>query len=194
MSAQMPQQMRLGDSEKLEISGSAPARPVRILAHIFGLALVLFAFVCCAVAYRIGLEEGVTGWIVGGTAALILGLWLPAGQYLYLDVRNGILVKEKYWYFSQRQEETPLSDFTKIIVRHVCHPGEGGETFTGSVGLKPLAGGSVIWLKEFPASEDEIPAEADRFARELAQISGLPYSGHPPALQPSEMFFRDLLS
>lgn len=116
--------------------------------------------------------------VLGGIVAPVFGLWLPAGHYHYLDLKNRKLVEEKYWFFSQNQEETPLTNFAQIVVRHVCHPGgESQDTFTGSVGLKPAAGGSVVWVKQFPATEDEMPAEPDKFARELAARTGPPYTG-----------------
>lgn len=186
MSAQNSERMRPVSGEKLGISGRAQAFGEKIIRRVVGAALVCSAFVCFVVAYRMGLVEAVTGWIVAGTVALLLGLGVPAGHHQYLDVEGRKLVKEKYWYVSLSREEIHLSQFTKIVVRHVCHPGEAVETYTGSVGLKPLAGGSVAWLRMFPASEDEISLEADKFARELAQLTGLPYPGYFPALQPSK--------
>ena len=63
------------------------------------------------------------------------------------------------------------------MVHHVCHPGEGEDTFTGSVGFKPIEPGSIFWVKEFPATKDEMPFQPDIFAKELAILTGLPYFG-----------------
>ena len=61
-----------------------------------------------------------------------------------------------------------------IMVRHLCHPDEGGYTYTGSVGLKPVDGRAVLWVKSFPTTQDEVPWATHEFARKLQEMTGLP--------------------
>src|SRR5688572_22676488 len=85
-----------------------------------------------------------------------------------------------YFLFQNLQQETPLNAFSRIVVHHVCHPGgEGEDTFTGSVGFKPIEPGPILWVKEFPATKDEVPVEPDEFAYKLSGSTGLPYSVSP---------------
>lgn len=86
------------------------------------------------------------------------------------------------WIQTLKKEET-LSDFSRIVVRHVCHPGgEGEDTYTGSVGLKPAAEGrAIIWVKDFPGDQDGFSHEAYEFADNLQRLTGLPWSGKAAA-------------
>lgn len=163
------------NSGKITISGSPAIADNQVIRSVGAISLITLSFWCWIWAYKVFLEEHSGLLVFLGIASFIFGIWLPADRHEYLDIENRKIVKEK-WYFWHRRNETPLSEFKKIVVRHVCHPGgEGDDTFTGSVGLKPAKGGAVFWVKEFPATSDEMPVEADQFAKELSQVLGLPY-------------------
>jgi hypothetical protein len=109
---------------------------------------------------------------------LVAEVLLTCGERTYLDFgeRQIITVKTYAW----RKTITncrPLTDFGHIMVRHLCHPDEGGYTYTGSVGLKPVDGGSILWVKDFDTNEDKVPPAAEEFASQLQKLTGLPLSG-----------------
>jgi len=112
--------------------------------------------------------------------SLPLAPFLPScSEYTFLDSaeRKVISVKNYAWYKTFRNCR-PLTDFSHIVVRHLCHPdGEGGETFTGSVGLKPLDRGPILWVKDFDTTQDAVPPAAEEFARRLKELTGLPLAG-----------------
>jgi len=111
--------------------------------------------------------------------SLLLAPFLPScSEHTYLDFagRQIITVKNYAW----RKTITncrPLSDFSHIVVRHLCHPDEGRDTYTGSVGLKPVDGGSILWVKDFDTNEDKVPPAAEEFASALQKLTGLSWSG-----------------
>jgi hypothetical protein len=113
--------------------------------------------------------------------SFLLAPFLPScSEHTYLDFaeRKIITVKNYAW----RKTITncrALTDFSHIMVRHLCHPayGEGPDTFTGSVGLKPLDGGSVLWVKDFDTNEDKVPPAAEEFAKQLQKLTGLQLTG-----------------
>jgi hypothetical protein len=107
---------------------------------------------------------------------LIIAAILPYKAHTFLDFVNGRIVTLKYYgWFRISIRRRPLTDFGSITVRHVCHPGgEGPDTFTGSVGLKPTDGETVFWLKEFPTTQDKMPREAYEFAIALQTRLRLP--------------------
>lgn len=116
---------------------------------------------------------------------VLVGLCQPAQEFEYVDFLSGKLVKRK-WYlgYSTFHRELSLTTFGSVVLRHVCHPGgEGEDTYTGSVGLKPVERAAVRWIKEFPTTKDEVPTQSVRFARELAARLKLPYDDrfHPSA-------------
>ena len=96
--------------------------------------------------------------------------------YIYLDFTDGQIATVNHfawWETSKRRR--PLTDFGNIVVRHLCHPGgEGDDTYTGSVGLKPVDGRAVLWVKSFPTTQDEVPWATHEFARKLQEMTGLP--------------------
>jgi hypothetical protein len=113
--------------------------------------------------------------------SFLLAPFLPScSERAYLDFaeRSVITVKNYAWHKTIKNRR-PLTDFSHIVVRHLCHPayGEGPDTFTGSVGLKPLDGSPVLWVKDFDTSEDEVPPAAEEFARRLQKLTGVPLSG-----------------
>jgi hypothetical protein len=124
-------------------------------------------------------------WSSGGEAeslpmvlavfAFIIAECLPHNVYTYLDLTdNQLVVATHYAGVTVRKNCRSFSDFSSIVVRHLCHSGEGEDTYTGSVGLKPSDGTPVLWAKSFPANADEVPPAAYEFARELQEITGLP--------------------
>lgn len=112
--------------------------------------------------------------------SIILAPFLPSCcEHTYLDFaeRQIITVKNYAWYKTLRNCR-PLTDFSHIVVRHLCHPGgEGPDTFTGSVGLKPRDRGPILWVKDFNTNQDEVPPAAEEFASKLQKLTGLPLSG-----------------
>ena len=95
--------------------------------------------------------------------------------YTYLDFTDRQIVTVKYRFSETSKRCRPLTDFSHIVVRHLCHPGgEGEDTYTGSVGLKPVDGRAVLWVKSFPTTQDEVPRTAYEFARKLQEMTGLP--------------------
>jgi len=115
-----------------------------------------------------------TAWFFASIPWFIAAI-LPCKVHTFLDFVNGQIVTLKYYgWFRTSDHRRPLTDFDRIVVRHVCHPGEGSDTFTGSVGLKPTDEGAVFWLKEFPTTQDEMPREAYEFAITLQTRLRLP--------------------
>ncbi|MBI3416619.1 MAG: hypothetical protein HY043_15105 [Verrucomicrobia bacterium] len=96
--------------------------------------------------------------------------------YIYLDFTGRqIVTVEHHAWFETSKRCRPLTDFSHIVVRHLCHPGgEGEDTYTGSVGLKPVDGRAVLWVKSFPTTQDEVPRAAYEFAKTFKEMTGLP--------------------
>ena len=111
--------------------------------------------------------------------SFLLAPFLPScSEHTYLDFgeRKIITVKNYAWHRTIRNCR-PLTDFSHIMVRHLCHPDEGRDTYTGSVGLKPLDGSSILWVKDFDTNEDKVPPAAEEFASNLQKLTGLPLTG-----------------
>jgi hypothetical protein len=120
-------------------------------------------------------ELFVLGFVVPLFVIPPVWLFFP-NEHTYLDftARQIVTVKHYLW-FETSKRCRPLTDFSNIVVRHLCHSdGEGPETYTGSVGLKPVDGKAVLWVKDFPTTQDEVPRTAYEFARELQEMTGLP--------------------
>ncbi len=97
-------------------------------------------------------------------------------EHTYLDFtdRQIVTVKHNVWRETSKRCR-PLTDFSNIVVRHLCHSdGEGPDTYTGGVGLKPVDGKAVLWVKNFPTTQDEVPRTAYEFAKKLQEMTGLP--------------------
>ena len=96
--------------------------------------------------------------------------------YIYLDYTDGqIATVDRFAWFETSKRRRPLTDFSNIVVRDLCHPGgEGDDTYTGSVGLKPVDGRAVLWVKRFPTTQDEVPRTTQQFARKWKEMRGLP--------------------
>ncbi len=123
---------------------------------------------------------GIHLWDGGGVAfpvmSFIIGVLLPANKHTYLDFTGRQIVTVKHYaWFETSKLCYPLTDFCNIVVRYLCHTdSEGGDIYTGSVGLKPVDGRSVLWVKGFPTTEGKIPRTAYKFARKLQEMTGLP--------------------
>ena len=156
-------------------------------------------------AVSVGLGVGIVWWGFRGTtsdqgfaAAFLIGAFffvvgwcVPQGNSQYIDLEERQVTKIG-WYGLLPPVITniPLSDFSGIVVRHVCHPGgEAEDTYTGGVGLKRKSAGPVLWVKEFSATKDEMPTEPDRYAKELSELIGLPYAGKD--VGPEEVRIKD---
>jgi hypothetical protein len=118
------------------------------------------------------------GLIILAVVAFIIGAVLPYSRHTYLDFTGRQIVTSKHYCgFKLNQHCRPLTDFSNIVVRHLCDSsGEGEPTYTGSVGLKPLYEGPVLWVKSFPTTQDEVPRAAYEFARSLQEMTGLPFT------------------
>lgn len=119
-------------------------------------------------------------WLIGllTVIAFIIAAILPYNTHTFLDLEASDLVTLKHYAWLRiGNRRCPLTDFSRIVMGHVCHPGgEGPDTFTGSVGLKPTDGGAVFWLKEFPTTRDEIPRATYEFATMLQRLLAMPVS------------------
>lgn len=120
-------------------------------------------------------EAQSTVWLIAVIPWIIAAI-LPYQAHTFLDLGHSQLATAKYYGgFRISDRRRPLTDFGCIALRHVCHPGgEGPDTFTGSVGLKPRDGGAVFWLKEFSTTQDEMPREAYELAITLQRSLPLP--------------------
>ena len=117
-----------------------------------------------------------TSYILALILFIIAGC-LPYNLHAYVDFRDRQVLRLKHYCgFELSKRCRPLTDFRNIVVRHLCHPGGEGEDtyYTGSVGLKPVDGRAVLWVKSFPTTEDEVPRTAYEFARKLQEMTGLP--------------------
>ena len=124
------------------------------------------------------ISEGDMWCGVGALLSFIIAACLAFSKqtYIYLDFtgRQIVTVKHIAW-FETSKRCRPLTDFSHIVVRHLCHTGgEGPDTYTGSVGLKPVDGRAVLWVKSFPTTQDEVPRTTHEFARKLEEMTGLP--------------------
>ena len=172
------------ENPSLVISGGPRSRRDQIGRTVLSAGLFYLAYVWLRWSGLLWEDAGDYPGLWGtlAVASTIVALMLPSGTYEYIDFVQRAIVTERWFLFSHTREETPLSHFGRIVLRHLCHSGgEGEDTFNASIGLKPAQQGSVRWVKEFPATQDEMPAAADKFARELSATTGLPYLGYPPA-------------
>ena len=171
--------------ETLDIQGTAKTYRVVTMGKL-GLA-VLLAIVGFGLSSAAGrgatfasmdsLELALSAWTFYGLAILVVAsLGMSLDTHVYLDLTGREIVTSKhlaFWETSRRRR--PLTEFGEIVVRHLCHPNpEGEDTYTGSVGLKPVDKGPVLWVKNFPTTQDEVPRDAYEFARKLQTMIGLP--------------------
>jgi len=115
----------------------------------------------------------------GCSLIMAAGFLFATSEHAYLDFTDRQIVTINYnaW-FETSKRCRPLTDFSNIVVRHLCDSrGDGPDTFSGSVGFKPADGGPVLWLENFPANEDEVPRAANEFAKRLQAMTGLPCAG-----------------
>ena len=97
--------------------------------------------------------------LAGAFISFGVAAYLLYNRHIYLDLYGRRLVTAKHLAcFKISKRSQPLTDFSNIVVHHVCDArGEGPDTYSGKVGLKPVDGGSVLWLDEFPVSQNETP-------------------------------------
>jgi hypothetical protein len=106
----------------------------------------------------------------------VVALYLQFNTRRYLDFADRqVVTVKRFGYFETSKRIIPFANFSHVVVRHLCHSdSEGPDTYTGGVGLKPVDGGPVFWVKSFPTTEDEVPQAAYVFARELQELTGQP--------------------
>lgn len=122
-------------------------------------------------------QDDITGMFLALAATTaIAALVLPGQKHTYLDlILREVVSRKTYAGIRISERHSPLAAFSHIVVRHLCHSnGEGPDTYTGSVGLRPVDGGATLWVKDFPATEDRVPSTTHDFARELQRRTGLP--------------------
>lgn len=173
------------DPMTLDIQGASTTKTeirLRVGAAVTLLALGVFSLYLLKTGSSSGVPSDFSreAWYLTiASFSFLLAPFLPhCSEHTFLDFaeRQIITVKNYAW----RKTITncrPLTDFGHIMVRHLCHPDEGGYTYTGSVGLKPLDGGSILWVKNFDTNEDKVPPAAEEFASQLQKLTGLPLSG-----------------
>jgi hypothetical protein len=155
---------------------------LRVGAAVILLALGVFALYLLKTGSSLGVPSDGSREAWYFTIAFfsfLLAPFLPScSEHTYLDFaeRKVITVQSYAWHNTMRNCR-PLTDFSHIVVRHLCHPDEGGETFTGSIGLKPLGRGPILWVKDFDTTQDAVPPAAEEFARRLKELTGLPLAG-----------------
>jgi hypothetical protein len=167
-------------NQTLDIQGTTNTHTKVILKLGGAVALVglgIFLWLLCGTSGGANTEGG-AAFGVFAVVSFIVGALLPFSEniYIYLDFtdRQIVTVVHNAWCQTSKRCR-PLTDFSHIVVRHLCHPGgEGADTYTGSVGLKPVDGKAVLWVKDFPTTEDEVPRAANEFARKLQEMTGLP--------------------
>jgi hypothetical protein len=164
--------------QTLEIDGSISPYAKAIFAVVF---LGIGVFLWCAAKEVLWSAPGdeLTAMYMGRFMAVVFFIiavtWAPFSAYTYLDLANRQIVKVKYYAcFVIANDRRPLTDFSTIVVRHLCHTGgEGEDTYTGSVGLKSADGRAVLWVKSFPATQDDVPRAAHEFAQYLHKRTGV---------------------
>ena len=127
------------------------------------------------------------GIIIGLAFFLMVpALCLPHARVSYLDLVERKVVSIQFYAWWQISKcDRPFTEFRGIVLRHLCHPrSEGGDTFSGSVGLKPIADGKILWVKQFEATPDELPTESHHYAAKLSSLTGIPY---PSLFEGSEL-------
>lgn len=164
----------ISKAPKLELSGSPPKRSVQILYSLALLGTIYALFGWILAKYSLsGLE------IVLFLSLILQGVgsFLGTDQYKYIDFETRTLVQKKWYSFMGFGEgNAPLSAFREVVVEQSCPASAASEAnFIGRVGFAPASGGPLLWVKDFPGSNDERPAEPEKFARELAGLTGLPY-------------------
>lgn len=97
--------------------------------------------------------------IVFELTLLCVAACLAEYWHTYINLARRELVTKRHWaWFCISTKVRPLTDFSSVVVRHLCIPdGEGPDTYTGCVGLKPVDGKAVHWVRHFPAAPDESP-------------------------------------
>lgn len=169
-----------GDARIVTVEGQPSGETVwKVPLAIVLAALGCYVFYVCYSAYSENSDiVGLWGFL--GVISWSISLRLPYNRHRYLDYRRRELVVETH-YASLQVSTTrhSFSEFGAIVVRHLVHEGEGEDTYTGSVGLKPLKGGKVLWLKQLPATSDDLPPEALTYTAELHRLTGIPMPGGP---------------
>jgi hypothetical protein len=156
---------------------------LRVGAAVSLLAVGVFISYLLAAAFASGVsgDGSREAWyfVCAFCSFLLAPFLLSCSEHTYLDFGERQIVTEKNYAWRKTITNCrPLTDFGHIMVRQLCHPGgEGPDTFTGSVGLKPLDGGSILWVKDFDTNEDKLPPAAEEFASQLQKLTGLPLSG-----------------
>lgn len=106
-------------------------------------------------------------FLAAGCTPLVRRKWIDLGAREFVETTRyaGLVLVRK---------QTPLSSFTRVIVRHLAHEGEGDTSYTSDVGLEAADRDPVIWVKSFPCSEKGIDDAAREFGRSLQDRIGLP--------------------
>lgn len=145
----------------------------------FGLAILLFWEAFSDSEWPTEFDDS-PGASAVGLIFFLIAVIAPCYQNGYIDLRTYMIVNQKgFGPFRLSNTHRPLAEIKAVVVRHVCES-ESNE-FTASIGLKPKDGGTVQWIKDFRADQEEVPQEAINFAEELGAKIELPVllSGRP---------------
>lgn len=162
-------------AETLDIAGTKNSSEKVATRLIWAVACVgLGTYLLLLVETSWSTDTSLTVYVLA-LISFIIATHLPYNEHVYFDFTDRqILTLKHYCGFEISKRCRPLTDFRNIVVRHICHSSEGSDTYTGSVGLKPVDGGAVLWVKSFPTTEDEVPRTAYEFARKLQEMTGFP--------------------
>jgi hypothetical protein len=170
--------MNIDTSRPLDIEGTEYT-PWRMTRKIFyAMALAVLGLILWRMQPWPNADEGLPLSRFLAILCFIAALAFPFHKHTSLSfAAREIESVTSYAWFRTGRARRPLTAFSGIVVRHVCHPGgEGPDTYTGSVGLKPFDEQAVFWVKELPASVDEVPRAVYEFARALQSATGLPFA------------------
>lgn len=149
----------------------------RFLLSLVALGIAAILCLCARIYQPTDPEEGATRiffWVMAGTL-VIAASCSPLHSTKQLDLRRRELTETwLYGRLTLRQRRRSIAHFTRVVLRHTAHEGEGGTTYSADVGLKSSDGGPILWLRSLPATEEGLTDEARDFARQISHWTGLP--------------------
>ena len=159
------------DDWKLELSGSPPKRSVQV---IYSLSFVGTLFALSGWLFGKYTLSGLETVLFLSLIVQVVGSFLGADEYTYIDLRTGTLIKKRWYSFMGfGGSKIPLKAFSEIVVEQSRRlSAHSDATF---IGFKPARAGPILYGKEFPGTDPEKLAGAEHFARALAKITGIPY-------------------
>lgn len=149
----------------------------RFILSLLALGIAAILCLCAWVFDPTDPEQGANRiffWVMAGML-VIAASCSPLHSTKQLDLRRRELTETwLYGRLTLRQRRRSIAHFTRVVLRHTAHEGEGGTTYSADVGLKSSDGGPILWLRSFPATEEGLTDEARDFARQISHWTGLP--------------------